>query len=252
MRRHPSFEEFWETTLDISRNFHDAVLSRPEAEIEEIREGLRERLAALHGRRRIAGDPGPHAGRGGERLSRPLACAPMIYDDDADLRSRRQDRRHHRLRLPGPRPRAQPQGLRRRRRRRPARGLGLRRQAREQGLEVLSPSSRPPAAGDLVMILRARRAPPRGLGERTPRRHRRGQHAAVRPRLLDPLRRDRAARRGRRRDGRAQGPRPPRAPPVHRRQRRPRPDRGRAGRHRQRPRARRWPTPRASAAPAAA
>ena len=53
-------------------------------------------------------------------------------------------------------------------------------------------------------------------------------------------------------DGRAQGPRPPRAPPVHRRQRRARADRGRAGRHRQRPRRSRSPTPRASAAPAAA
>ena len=35
-RRHASFEEFWETTLDLSRGFHDAVLARPQAEIEEI------------------------------------------------------------------------------------------------------------------------------------------------------------------------------------------------------------------------
>jgi len=43
-RRHPSFDEFWETTLDISPGFHDAVMARPEAEIEDIREGLRGRL----------------------------------------------------------------------------------------------------------------------------------------------------------------------------------------------------------------
>jgi ubiquinone/menaquinone biosynthesis C-methylase UbiE len=40
-----SFEEFWDTTLDLSRNFHDAVLSRPEAEIADIRASLAKRLA---------------------------------------------------------------------------------------------------------------------------------------------------------------------------------------------------------------
>jgi SAM-dependent methyltransferase len=35
-----SFEEFWETTLDIARSFHDAVLARPESEIAEIRANL--------------------------------------------------------------------------------------------------------------------------------------------------------------------------------------------------------------------
>jgi SAM-dependent methyltransferase len=40
----PSFEEFWETTLDLSRAFHDAVLSRPEPEIADIRQGLARRL----------------------------------------------------------------------------------------------------------------------------------------------------------------------------------------------------------------
>jgi SAM-dependent methyltransferase len=43
-QRHPSFGDFWETTLDISRIFHDAVLGRPEAEIAEIRSGLAARL----------------------------------------------------------------------------------------------------------------------------------------------------------------------------------------------------------------
>jgi SAM-dependent methyltransferase len=40
----PSFEEFWETTLDLSRSFHDAVLSRPEPEIADIRRSLAKRL----------------------------------------------------------------------------------------------------------------------------------------------------------------------------------------------------------------
>jgi ubiquinone/menaquinone biosynthesis C-methylase UbiE len=43
--RYPSFDAYWETTLDISRVMHDAVLSRPEAEIEEIRVGIAARLA---------------------------------------------------------------------------------------------------------------------------------------------------------------------------------------------------------------
>jgi len=43
-QRHPSFEVFWETTLDINHSFHDAVLSRPEPEIAEIRSALAARL----------------------------------------------------------------------------------------------------------------------------------------------------------------------------------------------------------------
>jgi ubiquinone/menaquinone biosynthesis C-methylase UbiE len=43
-QRHASFDVFWETTLDIARWFHDAVLSRPESEIAEIRAGLASRL----------------------------------------------------------------------------------------------------------------------------------------------------------------------------------------------------------------
>jgi SAM-dependent methyltransferase len=43
-RRQGSFDEFWESTLDISRAFHDAVMSCPEAEIEEIRQAVRARL----------------------------------------------------------------------------------------------------------------------------------------------------------------------------------------------------------------
>jgi len=43
-QRAPSFEEFWETTLDLARSFHDAVLARPEREIADIRAGLAKRL----------------------------------------------------------------------------------------------------------------------------------------------------------------------------------------------------------------
>jgi SAM-dependent methyltransferase len=44
-RRHASFEELWEVTLDLSRSFHDAVLERPEREIEDIKRGLAARFA---------------------------------------------------------------------------------------------------------------------------------------------------------------------------------------------------------------
>ena len=43
-QRHDSFDAFWEMTLDVSRAFHDAVLSRPEPEIAEIRAGVAARL----------------------------------------------------------------------------------------------------------------------------------------------------------------------------------------------------------------
>jgi SAM-dependent methyltransferase len=45
-RRHRNFDEFWETTLDLSRAFHDAVLARPQHEIEQIQAAVRARLAA--------------------------------------------------------------------------------------------------------------------------------------------------------------------------------------------------------------
>lgn len=44
VRRHASFAELWEATLDLSRGFHDAVLSRPAAEIAEIEASLAERF----------------------------------------------------------------------------------------------------------------------------------------------------------------------------------------------------------------
>jgi SAM-dependent methyltransferase len=44
-RRHASFEEFWDATLDLSRALHDAILDRPEPEIAEIYAALAERFA---------------------------------------------------------------------------------------------------------------------------------------------------------------------------------------------------------------
>ncbi len=44
-RRHASFAEFWDSTLDLSRQFHDAALERPESELAEIRAALAERFA---------------------------------------------------------------------------------------------------------------------------------------------------------------------------------------------------------------
>ena len=65
-------------------------------------------------------------------------------------------------------------------------------------------------------------------------RARRRQPAAVRSRLLDPLRRGRAAGRRRRRARRPEGPGPPRPPPVHRGLGRSGPDRDPSGRDGQR------------------
>jgi SAM-dependent methyltransferase len=44
-RRHADFQEMWDTTLDLSRSFHDTVLSRPEREIEQIKASLERRFA---------------------------------------------------------------------------------------------------------------------------------------------------------------------------------------------------------------
>jgi SAM-dependent methyltransferase len=44
-RRHASFEEFWSSTLDLSRVVHDAVLGRPASEIAEIEASVAARFA---------------------------------------------------------------------------------------------------------------------------------------------------------------------------------------------------------------
>lgn len=43
-RRHASFSEFWQSTLDLSRMTHDAVMSQPAAEIAEIEAAVRARF----------------------------------------------------------------------------------------------------------------------------------------------------------------------------------------------------------------
>jgi ubiquinone/menaquinone biosynthesis C-methylase UbiE len=43
-RRHTGFEEFWDSTLDLSRALHDAVLDRPAPEIAEIHAALAKRF----------------------------------------------------------------------------------------------------------------------------------------------------------------------------------------------------------------
>jgi ubiquinone/menaquinone biosynthesis C-methylase UbiE len=43
-QRAASFQELWETMLDLSRNLHDAVLARPRPEIEQIRTSLAKRF----------------------------------------------------------------------------------------------------------------------------------------------------------------------------------------------------------------
>jgi SAM-dependent methyltransferase len=45
VRSHTNFQEMWDSTLDLSRVFHDAVLDRPAAEIEDIKSSLAERFA---------------------------------------------------------------------------------------------------------------------------------------------------------------------------------------------------------------
>ncbi|MGO9487477.1 MAG: class I SAM-dependent methyltransferase [Solirubrobacteraceae bacterium] len=45
IRRHASFEELWELQLDVSRGFHDAVLSLPQDQIAELRASLEQRFA---------------------------------------------------------------------------------------------------------------------------------------------------------------------------------------------------------------
>ena len=45
-QRYRDFEQMWETVLDVSPTFHEAVMEQPAARVEEIRATLRELLAA--------------------------------------------------------------------------------------------------------------------------------------------------------------------------------------------------------------
>jgi SAM-dependent methyltransferase len=58
MRRHPDFEDFWETTLDTSRELHDLVLDQTEAAIAELRDGVAARLAPYTGADGVVAVPG--------------------------------------------------------------------------------------------------------------------------------------------------------------------------------------------------
>jgi SAM-dependent methyltransferase len=58
VQRHASFDSFWETMLDVSRDLHDMVLARSGDEIAQIRDSLAVRLAphtAADGRLEIPG-----------------------------------------------------------------------------------------------------------------------------------------------------------------------------------------------------
>jgi SAM-dependent methyltransferase len=44
-QRHPSFAAFWDQQLDLSRTFHDAVMSLPAAESDALRDELEHRLS---------------------------------------------------------------------------------------------------------------------------------------------------------------------------------------------------------------
>ncbi len=167
--------------------------------------------------RRAGGDRAdPRAHVGGERARPSSLRAPHVLRRRRRPHPpRRQDRRDHRLRLAGPRPRAQPQGLGRRRRRRPPPRLQVRPGAKDAGLEVTD-IAEAASRGDIVMVLLPDEKHGEVYREQIADGISRRQAAALRPRLLDPLRRGRAARRRRRRARRAQGPGPPRPPPVHR------------------------------------
>ena len=108
--------------------------------------------------------------------------------------------------------------------------------AEAQGLRVVDPADAA-SEGDVVMMLTPDELHEQVWESGVARRDRRRQPAPVRPRLLDPLRRGRPAAGRRRRAGRAEGPRPPRAPPVPRGLGRARAGRRPSGRDRQRARA---------------
>ena len=178
--------------------------------------------------------------------------AKIYYDNDADLGLLQgQDGRHHRLRQPGPRPRAEPEGHRLRRRHRPATRARRAGPGREGTASRSCSVAEAAKAGDVIKILLPDEAQGDVYEEEIKPNLKPGQDADVRARLQHPLRPDRAADRRGRDPDRAQGTRPPGA-----RASSPRaaacPRSSRCTRTRRaRPRRSRWPTPRASAAPAA-
>ena len=210
------------------------------------RAGTRGRVPAAG---RLADHPRPHVGRGGDRVG----SRAMFYDDDADLDLL--DGKTVAILGYGSQGHAHALNLK-------DSGVDVIVGLREDSTSVeqakaarasRSPTSpTPPARGDIVMVLLP--------DEQHHDVWEESIHDGIAPGNLllfghgfsihygevEP------PAGGRRRARRAEGPRPPRPPPVPRGLRRPRPDRRPPGRLRQRPATSRSPTPRASAARAAA
>ena len=143
-------EEYLEGTLDLSQPF------------AEVRDAADRRSSGPRSRRGSRSWPSRSPARTGRCGSRRARSAPPQAPSRADAATlrrhvlrrrrrppapRRQDRRDHRVRLPGPRPLAQPQGLRGRRGRRAAAGLGQRREgARARPARRSIPPTPPPRA----------------------------------------------------------------------------------------------------------
>ena len=228
-------------TGDADKRMDFATRSDVLAELEQARE-------PLHAARRQSGHPRPHVGRDGDRLT---SRAHVLRRRRGSGPAQGQDRGDPGLRLPGPRPRPEPQGLRRRRRRRPARGLevGRARQGRRPRGHRHRRRRQPRRHRDGAA---PRREAPRRLRGVDQGRDRPRQPADVRPRVLDPLR---ARSRPRRRStSRSSPPRARATSSAASTSRAPasRPDRDRLRTRPATPRSSRWPTPRASAARAAA
>ena len=160
--------------------------------------------------------------------------------------------RGHRLRQPGPRPRAvacaTPASRSASACRRAPRAA---RRPRSRACGSLTPAEAS-AKADVIMLLAPDTAQADIFTNDDRAEPRRRQRAVLRSRPQHPLRPDQAAGQRRRRHGRPEGPGPPGAPPVRRRQGRAVPDRRRAGPQGRGRRRSRCPTPRASAAPAPA
>ena len=188
--RTASVDEAFAMLTEVSPLLRATVPTLSPAEHTHMRDAFDAHLAAHVQDDGSVAIPG-RRGRGGERA---VIARPMFYDDDADLTLL--DGKTVAIIGFGSQGHAHALNLK-------DTGVdvvvGLRElpsvaQGARAGLEVTGVAE-PPARGDLVMMLRARRDAPRGLRGRRRRRHRRGQHAALRPRLRDPLRRGRAARR---------------------------------------------------------
>ena len=163
-----------------------------------------------------------------------------------------QEGRHYRLWQPGPCPRAQSARFRRQ----GGHGRAAQRLARLEegrGREASGQGSRRGRQmGRRDDDAHAGRAAGRHLPRPHPRQSEAGRGADVRPRPQHPFQPDRAAARPRRDDDRAEGPRPHRARRISARRRRAGADGGASRRVGQRPRSRRCPMARRSAAAAPA